>query len=133
MVPPILIAWASTALMARANLKASARLIRLAARNGAAMDGVRRRLRPLLGPIQLARALRRPDSRRRRRRDIAAHYDLGNELFRRMLDQTMTYSCAVFDDPDASLEQAQQSKLELVCEKLELGGRVLPILDSLFQ
>lgn len=98
-------------------------LIRAGARNGALMDRVRRRLWPLVRPVQLARALRRPSSRSRRRRDIAAHYDLGNQLFKRMLDQSMTYSCAVFDDPDASLEQAQRHKLELVCQKLELGPR----------
>ena len=48
---------------------------------------------------------------------------------RRMLDPTMTYSCAVFDDPDAPLEQAQRNKLELVCQKLELGpaDRVLEV------
>jgi cyclopropane-fatty-acyl-phospholipid synthase len=104
-------------------------LVRLAARNGAAMDRVRQSLRPVIRPLQLARVLRRGSSRRRRRRDIAAHYDLGNELFRRMLDPTMTYSCAVFDDPEASLEQAQRNKLELVCEKLRLGpaDRVLEI------
>ncbi|HTX30464.1 MAG TPA: cyclopropane-fatty-acyl-phospholipid synthase family protein [Solirubrobacteraceae bacterium] len=104
-------------------------LIRLGARNAAAMDEIRRRLRPLLRPIQVARALQRPTSRRRRRRDIAAHYDLGQELFGRMLDPTLTYSCAVFDDPDASLEQAQRNKLQLVCEKLDLGSgdRVLEI------
>jgi cyclopropane-fatty-acyl-phospholipid synthase len=104
-------------------------LIRLGARNAAVMDGARRRLSPLVRPIQLARALRRPSNRRRRRRDIAAHYDLGNELFSRMLDPTMTYSCALFDDPEDSLEQAQRKKLELVCETLELGpgDRVLEI------
>jgi cyclopropane-fatty-acyl-phospholipid synthase len=98
-------------------------VIRLGARNGSAMDRARRRLEPLARPVQLARSLRRPASRRRRRRDIAAHYDLGNELFKRMLDPTMTYSCAVFDDPEAPLEQAQRNKLELVCQKLELGPR----------
>lgn len=104
-------------------------LIRLAARNAAAMDGVRRRLGPLVRPIQLARALRRRSTPGRRRRDIAAHYDLGNELFKRMLDPTMTYSCAVFDDAEAPLEQAQRNKLEVVCQKLELGpgDRVLEI------
>ncbi|MBV9311671.1 MAG: hypothetical protein JOZ73_12615, partial [Solirubrobacterales bacterium] len=56
-------------------------LIRLAARNGASIDGGRLRIAPLLRTVQLARALGRPSSRRRRRRDIAAHYDLGNELF----------------------------------------------------
>jgi cyclopropane-fatty-acyl-phospholipid synthase len=104
-------------------------LIRLGAKNSAPMDRARRRLGPLVRPIQLARALRRPSTRRRRRRDIAAHYDLGNELFSRMLDPTMTYSCAVFHDQDATLEQAQRTKLELVCQKLELGpeDRVLEI------
>ena len=104
-------------------------LIRLAARNGHGIDGARLRLAPLLHTVQLARALSRPSSRRRRRRDIAAHYDLGNELFTRMLDSTMTYSCAVFEDPYVSLERAQTAKLELVCRKLELGptDRVLEI------
>jgi cyclopropane-fatty-acyl-phospholipid synthase len=104
-------------------------LIRLAARNAVAIDRARLRLRPLVRPIQLAREVRRPSTRRRRRLDIAAHYDLGNELFSRMLDPTMTYSCPVFDDPDETLEQAQRNKLELVCQKLELGpaDRVLEI------
>lgn len=104
-------------------------LIRLGARNAAAMDGVRRWLAPLIRPLQLVRALHRPSSRRRRRRDIAAHYDLGNKLFKRMLDPTMTYSCAVFDGPRVPLEQAQRNKLELVCQKLELcpSDRVLEI------
>jgi cyclopropane-fatty-acyl-phospholipid synthase len=103
--------------------------IRLGARNVAMVDRPRRRLAPLIRPLQLLRALTRPSSRRRRRRDIAAHYDLGNDLFARMLDPTMTYSCAVFEDPDSSLEEAQRAKLELACQKLELGpgDRVLEI------
>jgi len=104
-------------------------LIRLAARNAATMDRVRTRLAPLTGPLQRARGAARHSTRRRRRRDIAAHYDLGDELFSRMLDQTMTYSCALFARPGMTLEQAQLAKLELVCEKLELGpeDRVLEI------
>jgi cyclopropane-fatty-acyl-phospholipid synthase len=57
----------------------------------------------------------------RARRNIAYHYDLGNELFARMLDGTMTYSCAVFERPDEALEDAQLRKLRLVCDKLRLG------------
>jgi cyclopropane-fatty-acyl-phospholipid synthase len=103
--------------------------IALAARNAAALD----RLRGLLGlplrPLRLARALLWPSTRRRRRREIAAHYDLGSELFARMLDPTMSYSCAVFERTGMSLEQAQLAKLERVCEKLELkaSDRVLEI------
>jgi cyclopropane-fatty-acyl-phospholipid synthase len=79
--------------------------------------------------VQLVRALSWPSSRRHRPRDIAAHYDLGNDLFARMLDPTMTYSCALFEHPHTTLEQAQIAELELVCQKLELGpgDRVLEI------
>jgi cyclopropane-fatty-acyl-phospholipid synthase len=70
---------------------------------------------------QRVRAWLTSSTRRRRRRDIAAHYDLGNELFSRMLDPSMSYSCAVFEDASATLEEAQLAKLELICEKLDLG------------
>ena len=76
----------------------------------------------------------RPRSNRRQgllaaRRNIAAHYDLGNDLFELMLDPTLTYSCAIFESLDESLEDAQLRKLRRVCEKLELrpGDRVLEI------
>ena len=65
----------------------------------------------------------------RARRNIAYHYDLGNELFELMLDPTMTYSCAVFEDEDEPLEDAQRRKLRRICDKLGLGpdDRVLEI------
>jgi cyclopropane-fatty-acyl-phospholipid synthase len=55
------------------------------------------------------------------RRHIAAHYDLGNEMFRLFLDESMTYSCAYFEDPDMSLHDAQLTKLDRVCRKLDLN------------
>ncbi|MDR0277317.1 MAG: cyclopropane-fatty-acyl-phospholipid synthase family protein [Paucimonas sp.] len=54
------------------------------------------------------------------RRNILAHYDLGNALFERLLDPTMMYSAARFTHADESLEQAQLNKLEDICRKLEL-------------
>ena len=63
----------------------------------------------------------RSNTPRRSRKDIAAHYDIGNDLYERMLDPTMMYSCAVFPHREASLEDAAIAKLELVCEKLDLG------------
>lgn len=104
-------------------------LIRLAARNATDVDVMRRRLAPAVTPMQRMRAYLRPNTRGRQRQDIAAHYDLGNELFARMLDPTMTYSCAVFERPHASLEEAQSRKLELVCQKLDLApdDRVLEV------
>ncbi|MDQ2761878.1 MAG: cyclopropane-fatty-acyl-phospholipid synthase family protein [Actinomycetota bacterium] len=96
-------------------------VIRLAARNAAGLDRGRRWLAPVRLPFQQGRALVRRSTRNRRRRDIAAHYDLGNELFSRMLDPTMSYSCAVFEREGMTLEQASIAKLERVCEKLDLG------------
>jgi cyclopropane-fatty-acyl-phospholipid synthase len=57
----------------------------------------------------------------RSRRNIAYHYDLGNELFALMLDETMTYSCAVFEDPAMGLADAQSAKYERLCRLLDLG------------
>ena len=54
------------------------------------------------------------------RRNIAAHYDLGNDFFRLFLDPTMMYSAALFEDPAASLEQASRAKLDEICRQLEL-------------
>ena len=96
-------------------------LVRLGARNAAGLDRLRAVIAPVRAPAQRARAYLRRSTRHRRRRDIAAHYDLGNELFSRMLDRTMSYSCAVFGDGVTTLEDAQVAKLELICEKLELG------------
>ena len=96
-------------------------LIRLAARNAGGLDRLRSRLAPVRWPLQRAAALLRRSTKRRRRNDIAAHYDLGNELFSRMLDPTMAYSCAVFEREGMTLEQAPVAKFERVCEKLELG------------
>jgi cyclopropane-fatty-acyl-phospholipid synthase len=104
-------------------------VIRLAARNAVGLDRARRRLAPVRLPLQRARALARRSTRVRRRNDIAAHYDLGNELFSRMLDPTLSYSCAVFEREGMNLEEASLAKLERVCEKLDLGpgDRVLEI------
>lgn len=56
------------------------------------------------------------------------HYDLGNDLFHRMLDPYMQYSCAYWKDAD-TLEAAQQAKLKLICDKLQLkpGLKLLDI------
>ena len=62
----------------------------------------------------------RPNSRRGSRRNILAHYDLGNQFYQRWLDPTMTYSSARFTSPDISLEEAQKEKYVSLAEKLSL-------------
>jgi cyclopropane-fatty-acyl-phospholipid synthase len=63
------------------------------------------------------------------RRNIAAHYDLGNEFYRLFLDETMTYSSAVFASPEQSLADAQRNKYRIMAERagLRRGQRVLEI------
>jgi cyclopropane-fatty-acyl-phospholipid synthase len=95
-------------------------MTRIAALNVGALDRLRRVLWPVLIPVQRwVRWLVRNTPVRSRRR-IEAHYDLGNELFELFLDPTMMYSCAVFDSPAATLEEASLAKLERVCSKLDL-------------
>ena len=79
-------------------------------------------------PSTLTHRLRR-NTRRGSRRNIRDHYDLGNDLFALFLDETMTYSCGVFEREDASLHEASVAKLDLVCRKLALDAdhRVLEI------
>ena len=54
------------------------------------------------------------------KRNILAHYDLGNDLYSRFLDEKMMYSCAYYSDEKTSLSQAQSAKLALICDKLDL-------------
>jgi cyclopropane-fatty-acyl-phospholipid synthase len=78
------------------------------------------------GPARLVAALAGWRQRLRRhdragsRANVTAHYDLGNDLFALFLDPTLTYSAAIFETPNSSLEQASVAKLERVCRKLEL-------------
>ena len=98
-------------------------VIRVAARNVDRLDAVRRRIAPVRGPWQRANGFVARNTPERSRRHVAAHYDLGNELYELMLDPTLSYSCTVFERPDATLEEAALAKLDLVCDKLDLGPR----------
>ncbi len=104
-------------------------VVRVAARNASILDEWRRRLAPARVPLQAARGLRAPNTHARSRRGIAAHYDLGNELFALMLDESMMYSSAYFPRQGMTLAQASRAKLELVCSALDLraGDHVLEI------
>ena len=83
-----------------------------------------------LGAISrwIGHALRR-NTRSGARRNISAHYDVGNDFFQLFLDPTMLYSCAYFSSEDASLEEASIAKLDRLCAMLGLkpGLRVLEI------
>ena len=57
----------------------------------------------------------------RARDNIHHHYDLGNDFYRLWLDERMVYTCAYYEHPDATLEEAQLAKMDHVCRKLELN------------
>ena len=88
-----------------------------------------RGLRPLPPPPEEARLRGRRHSRGRDAASISHHYDVSNEFYELVLGPSMTYSCAVFADRDATLEDAQRAKLELVCRKLGIdeGSRLLDV------
>lgn len=95
-------------------------LIRLFVINSHAMRSMDSGLARLLTPIKriaLARAL---STREGARRNIAHHYDLGNDFFSLFLDPTMMYSCGIFESPSATLEQASIAKVDRLCRKLAL-------------
>lgn len=87
------------------------------------------RLRPPQPVTWLRHALFNRNTRRGSRRNIRAHYDLGNDFYRLWLDPSMTYSSALYRSSHDTLEQAQQTKLDRVTALLDLSGgeRVLEI------
>ena len=80
--------------------------------------------RPLPPPPEEARLRGRLHSVARDAEAISHHYDVSNDFYELILGPSMTYSCARFTTPGATLEEAQAAKYELVCRKLGLAGRV---------
>jgi cyclopropane-fatty-acyl-phospholipid synthase len=84
--------------------------------------------RPTVPGIE-ARPRGRRHSLARDREAVRHHYELSNRFYRLLLGPSMVYSCAYFEDPDESLEDAQERKLETICRKLRLaaGERLLDV------
>jgi cyclopropane-fatty-acyl-phospholipid synthase len=72
------------------------------------------------GLVHRLRHRARRNTRAGARANVAAHYDLGNDFFSLFLDESMTYSCAVFEHDGQSLHDAQLAKIERICRKLDL-------------
>lgn len=96
-------------------------LIRLAARNGKA-------LAPAIDGHAMMRLVNRighllnANTKRGSRRNIEAHYDLGNDFYKEWLDPSMLYSSGIFDEDTTTLETSQARKLDRIREKLDLEG-----------
>jgi cyclopropane-fatty-acyl-phospholipid synthase len=95
-------------------------VVRLFVSNIEVLDAMERGLAQLGRPLISALHWLNRNTRKGSRKNIEAHYDLGNALFEQFLDPTMMYSAAQFLSADDSLEQAQLNKLERICQKLDL-------------
>jgi cyclopropane-fatty-acyl-phospholipid synthase len=104
-------------------------LMRILLQNRDVLDGMEKGLARFVVPLQKALHWTARNTRRGSRRNIQAHYDLGNDFFQLFLDPTMMYSSAVFERPEMTLEEASTAKLERICRKLALkpGDRVMEI------
>ena len=109
----------------RAPRLAPARRLRLMA-SALRAAGLRRLPPP---PAAELRPTRRRHTKRRDATAVRHHYDVSNDFFALFLDETMTYSCALFQEGIETLEEAQRAKLEMICSKLALepGMRMLDI------
>jgi cyclopropane-fatty-acyl-phospholipid synthase len=92
-------------------------------RNPDLFFGVDHGLARVTAPLRRLFHLFRRNSYSGSRRNVAAHYDLGNEFFTLFLDETMMYSCAIFDHDEMTLSEASCAKLDRICRKLELSPR----------
>jgi len=95
-------------------------LLRLAVRNMDHLENGMRAAGALHSLVERIRHYLRGNTLIGSRRNISRHYDLGNNFYRLFLDFSMAYSCACFHSPQDTLEQAQQNKYELICQKLDL-------------
>ena len=97
-------------------------LVRIMLRNRQVMDQVEGGFSLFKAPLlRLIHWLNR-NSQAGSRRNIEAHYDLGNDMFKLFLDPTMMYSCAYYADDTTSLDDAATAKLQRICDKLQLSA-----------
>ncbi len=98
-------------------------VMRLFAANRTALDGLETGWARLSQPLlAVFRTLNR-NTRSGSARNIRAHYDLGNDFFQAFLDETMTYSCGIFENDEASMRDASIEKYDRLCRKLELSPK----------
>lgn len=95
-------------------------LIRLAARNLAVLNKLESRFAGVSKAFEKAKHQLRNNDKSGAKSNILAHYDLGNDMYQRFLDDTMMYSSAVYRTPEMTLSDAQQYKLALICQRLQL-------------
>jgi cyclopropane-fatty-acyl-phospholipid synthase len=98
-------------------------LLRIIILNQSVFAGLDRGLSRLKAPLYKTYHFLHKDSRKGSRINIAAHYDLGNDFYALFLDETLTYSCGIFELPECSLQEASVAKYDRICKKLQLSDK----------
>lgn len=98
-------------------------LVRIFSTSHDAHYGLEEGLAPLARPLRAIFHASRANTRSGSRRNIAAHYDLGNDFYRLFLDETLAYSCGFFESENASMREASEAKFDRICRKLDLSPR----------
>ena len=95
-------------------------LVRIMVRNMRLLDRIEKGLAWFMLPFNLTSHIFNRNTKKGSKRNISAHYDLGNEMYRSFLDPSMMYSSAIYPEKSTSLEYASRYKLEEICRKLDL-------------
>ncbi|WP_395341023.1 class I SAM-dependent methyltransferase [Ningiella sp. W23] len=96
-------------------------VIRIFARNLSTLDNWENRFKWLTMPLNKIKHIANNNSQTQAKKNIGAHYDLGNRLYTKFLDDSMMYSAAIYPDPNTELADAQHIKLKTICDKLQLS------------
>jgi len=95
-------------------------LVRIMVLNMSLLDRMERGLAWLTRPVDLIKHLLNSNNTKGSRRNILAHYDLGNDMYSSFLDPTMMYSSALYPSKESNLVDAQRHKLDVICKKIGL-------------
>ncbi len=96
------------------------KVIQVLGREEGVLDRVENSFSKLVQFFDLINHKRNKNTKEGSKKNILAHYDLGNEMYKTFLDKEMLYSSAIYPSADANLEEAQLFKLRTICERLEL-------------
>ena len=98
-------------------------VVRITILNREVFEGMEKGLARLTAPLHMFVHLLRGNTKKGSRLNIAAHYDLGNDFYKLFLDETLTYSCNIFECQDSTLKEASLAKYHRICQKLDLSSQ----------
>lgn len=105
------------------------RVVEFFVANQKSLDAVEQKFGPLMRLGYFFKKFKNRNNVSQAKKNILAHYDLGNHLYKRFLDKNMQYSSAIYPDPLSDLEIAQRHKMDTICQRLQLqpGEKVIEI------